>query len=267
VGIRVFNVLFLGDIVGNKGRDVVAQFLPRLKAEYRINYTIANAENAAGGNGLTRDVARSLFDMGIDVLTSGNHIWDKREILDFIDDIPRIVRPYNYPPETPGQGYFITEVGSPPRTLAIVNLSGRTFMPPIDCPFRAFDTLYRDLPEGSLVLVDFHAEATSEKIAFGYHVDGRAAAVVGTHTHVQTADERLLPQGTAYITDLGMCGPYDSVLGVEIAQVTRRFITGLPTRFTVAEGPGVVAGVVLSLDLNTRSCHVPMRILKREEAR
>ena len=251
----MFRVLFLGDIVGGKGRDTVARYLPRLRQEHSVNYVIANAENAAGGNGLTRTVADELFDLGIDVLTSGNHIWDKREILEFIEDYGRVLRPENYPPHTPGRGVFLTEVGSPPRPFAVVNLSGRAFMPPVDCPFRQLDATLQALPADATVVVDFHAEATSEKVAMGYYADGRVAAVIGTHTHVPTADERILRSGTGYITDAGMCGPRDSVLGVETSAVIRKFTTGLPVRFNVPdEGAGILCGVMLELDLQDRRC-------------
>ncbi|HSL94254.1 MAG TPA: TIGR00282 family metallophosphoesterase [Bacillota bacterium] len=248
-------VLFIGDIVGGKGRDTVASHLSRLRQEYAVNYVVANAENAAGGNGLTKAVADELFALGIDVLTSGNHIWDKREILDFIDDYPRILRPGNYPPETPGHSVFFTEIGSPPRPFAVVNLSGRAFMPPIDCPFRQLDALLDQLPEETTVLLDFHAEATSEKVAMGYYADGRVAAVLGTHTHVPTADERILPGGTGYITDVGMCGARESVLGVETTAVIRKFTTGMPVRFAVPEaGEGLLCGVLLEIDMENRRC-------------
>jgi len=253
----MFTVLFLGDIVGKPGRDIVRKLLPRLKQEYKVDYCIANGENAAHGTGLTRDVALDLFDCGIDVLTGGNHIWDKKEILDFIGDYPRIIRPLNYPPDTPGQGVFLTEVGSPPVPFAILNASGRTFMLPIDCPFRRIDAALKELPENALVFLDFHAEATSEKIALGFYLDGRIAGMVGTHTHVQTADERLLPKGTAYITDAGMCGPYNSVLGVDIDAVVKRFVTGLPAKFTLAEGQAILSAVLYRFDLATRKPVAP----------
>lgn len=259
----MFTVLFLGDIVGKPGRDIVKKLLPQLKREHKVDYVIANGENASHGTGLTRDVAQDLFDSGIDLLTGGNHIWDKKEILDFIDDYPRILRPVNYPPGTPGNGIFLTEVGTPPIPFAVVNALGRTFMPPVDCPFRGIDDVLRQLPEGTLTFIDFHAEATSEKIALGFYLDGRVAAVVGTHTHVQTADERMLPKGTAYLTDAGMCGPYISVLGVEVDIVVRRFLTGLPAKFTVAEGQSILCAVLFRFDLHTRRAAAPPeRIVK-----
>lgn len=259
----MFTVLFLGDIVGRPGRDIVKKLLPQLKREHKIDYVIANGENAAHGTGLTRDVAQDLFDAGIDLLTGGNHIWDKKEIFDFIDEWPRVLRPVNYPPGTPGSGVFLTEVGSPPVPFAVINAAGRTFMHPLDCPFRGVDAVLAELPERTLAFVDFHAEATSEKVALGFHLDGRVAAVVGTHTHIQTADERLLPKGTAYITDAGMCGPYISVLGVEVDTVVKRFMNSLPTKFTLADGPSVLNGVLFWFNLETRqAARLPERIAK-----
>lgn len=259
----MFTILFLGDIVGKPGREVVRKLLPGLKSHYKVNYCIANGENAAHGTGLTREVADDLLGSGVDLLTGGNHIWDKKDILDFIDDYPRILRPINYPLGTPGSGVYLTEVGSPPVPLAVVNAMGRTFMPPVDCPFRAMDRVLSDLPPGCLTFLDFHAEATSEKIALGFYLDGRVAGMVGTHTHVQTADERLLPKGTAYLSDAGMCGPYNSVLGVDVDLVVRRFVTGLPTKFSIAEGAQVLSAVVYRFDLSTRrAVTLPERILK-----
>lgn len=258
----MFNVLFLGDIVGKPGREVVRQLISQLRSRFAINYCIANGENAAHGTGLTRDVADELLNIGVDVLTGGNHTWDKKEILEFIDDYPRVLRPVNYPNGVPGSGVMLTEVGSPPVPLAVVSLLGRTFMPPVDCPFQAMDKVLAGLPANCLTFVDFHAEATSEKLAIAHYLDGRVAGLVGTHTHVQTADERLLPKGTAYLSDAGMCGPYNSVLGVAVAPVVRKFTTGLPARFELAEGPKVLAGVVYRFNLATRRAVVaPERIL------
>ncbi|MDP3058839.1 MAG: TIGR00282 family metallophosphoesterase [bacterium] len=257
----MFNVLFLGDIVGNPGRNVAKRMLPQLKRQFGINFTIANAENAAGGTGLTEPVAKELFDIGIDLLTGGNHIWDKKEIFSFIDESPRIVRPLNYPDGTPGRGYYSTEVGQPLTPFVVINVCGRTFMPPVDCPFRAIDRLLKDIDPRAIIFVDFHAEATSEKLALAYHLDGKVAGIVGTHTHVQTADERILPKGTAYLSDAGMCGPYNSILGVEATPVVNRFLTGLPTKFTVAEGDAILSGVVYRFDLSTRKAvSAPERI-------
>ncbi|MBT9135076.1 MAG: hypothetical protein DDT34_00124 [Firmicutes bacterium] len=257
----MLNILFLGDIVGRPGREAVQKLLPQIRQQYSINYCIANGENAAHGTGLTRDVADELFSLGIDVITGGNHIWDKKEILSFIDDYPRVVRPYNYPPGAPGRGVFVTELGMPPRPLAVISLMGRVFMPPVDCPFRAVDCALAELPRDTTVLIDFHAEATSEKLALGFYLDGRVTAIVGTHTHVQTADERLLPKGTAYLSDVGMCGPHFSVLGIQVDAVVRRFTSGLPTKFDVADGVGILSGVVLRIDPVSRQVvSVPERI-------
>ncbi|MBS3872702.1 MAG: TIGR00282 family metallophosphoesterase [Firmicutes bacterium] len=259
----MLNILFLGDIVGRPGREVVKKLLPGLRQQFKIHYCIANGENAAHGTGLTKEIADELLSSGIDVLTGGNHTWDKKEILTFIDDYPRVVRPQNYPPGAPGQGVFLTEIGLPPVPFAVVNLMGRVFMPPIDCPFRTMDAVLQRLPEDAVVLVDFHAEATSEKQALGFYLDGRVAAVIGTHTHVQTADERILPKGTAFLSDVGMCGPHISVLGVQVEQVVRKFVTGLPARFEIAEGPVMLCGVVLSIDPSTRKVVAPPeRILR-----
>jgi len=253
----MLNILFLGDIVGRPGREVVKKLLPGIRQQFKITYCIANGENAAHGTGLTKDIADELLSSGIDVLTGGNHIWDKKEILSFIDDYPRVVRPQNYPPGTPGQGVFLTEIGLPPIPIAVVSVMGRVFMPPIDCPFRGMDALLQRFTADTVVLVDFHAEATSEKQALGFYLDGRVAAVIGTHTHVQTADERVLPKGTAFLSDVGMCGPHISVLGVQIEQVVRRFVSGLPTKFEIAEGPQILCGVVLRIDPVTRKVVAP----------
>ncbi|MBT9133569.1 MAG: hypothetical protein DDT37_00553 [Firmicutes bacterium] len=258
----MFNILFLGDIVGKPGREVVRQLLSQLRSRHSVNYCIANGENAAHGTGLTREVADELLNIGVDVLTGGNHTWDKREILEFIDEYPRVLRPANYPSGVPGSGVLLTEVGSPPVPLAVVSLVGRTFMPPVDCPFQVMDRVLASLPPHCLTFVDFHAEATSEKMALAHYLDGRVAGIVGTHTHVQTADERLLPKGTAYLSDAGMCGPYNSVLGIAAAPIIRKFTTGLPVRFELAEGPKVLCGVVYRFALATqKAVAAPERIL------
>lgn len=259
----MITVLFLGDIVGKPGRDIVKRLLPGLKREYGVDYCIANGENAAHGTGLTREVAEELFDAGVDVLTGGNHIWDKKEIMEFIDDYPRILRPVNYPPGTPGTGVYETEIGSPPIPLFVINAMGRTFMPPIDCPFRELDAVLQRIPSRAITFLDFHAEATSEKIALGFYLDGRVSGIVGTHTHVQTADERLLPKGTSYLTDAGMCGPYISVLGVEVDLVVKRFLSSLPARFTIAEGQSILCAVVYRFDSQSgRAKSAPERLVK-----
>jgi hypothetical protein len=236
-------VLMLGDVVGRPGRRAVAQLLPSLREELGIDLVIANGENAAGGRGLTLATAGELFAAGVDVLTSGNHIWDQKEVLPHLDGELPILRPLNYPPGVPGHGYLVHE-----GTL-IVNLMGRVFMGSWDCPFRAFDSLLQKVdPLPSKIIVDFHAEATSEKVAFGWYADGRTSAVLGSHTHVATADPRLLPKGTAYITDVGMVGPLDSVIGVRTQAVLERFLTQTPTAMPVAEGTVIFNSVLVELD-------------------
>lgn len=239
----------LGDIFGRPGRKIVAQYLPELIAQYNPVLVVANGENAAGGFGLTRGVAEELFAMGIHVLTSGNHIWDQKEMYTYIGEESRILRPANYPPQVPGSGVYLHRL--PNAVIAVVNLMGRVFMGDYDCPFRTADEILESLPaEVTHVLVDFHGEATSEKIALARYLDGRISALVGTHTHVATADEQILPKGTAYITDLGMCGPIHSVLGVEPEVVINKFLTQLPARFSAASGPACLSGVVISLGKN-----------------
>jgi metallophosphoesterase (TIGR00282 family) len=242
-------ILFLGDIVGRPGRRIAHKILPALKKKYDPALTIANGENAAGGNGITRDIAEELYGAGIDVLTMGNHVWDNRDIYNFIDIDERIIRPANYPPDSPGRGYIIVNAYSAGCKIGIVNLSGRIFMPPLDCPFRMVDRIIPILEkETPIIVVDFHAEATSEKNALGWYVDGRVTAVVGTHTHIQTADEKLLPKGTAYITDVGMTGPSESVLGVRVDLATNKLISQRPVRFEVAGGPVQLNAVCMDID-------------------
>lgn len=239
-------VLFLGDIVGSCGRDAVAATVPRLRAELGLDYVIANCENAAGGKGITERIAVELFEAGVDILSGGNHTFQHREVYPYLDQEPRILRPLNYPAGVPGHGLATI------ANLTVVNIIGRTFMPAsYDDPFAAVDAALAGLPAGMAVVVDVHAEATSEKQAMGWHLAGRAALVVGTHTHVPTADARLLPGGTAYCTDAGMCGARDSVIGDEVGAVLQRFRTQLPTRLPPAEGPAVVNGVVVEIDETT----------------
>jgi metallophosphoesterase (TIGR00282 family) len=234
-------VLAIGDIIGRPGRRAVAELLPALKKQYRPDLILANAENAAGGFGLSLDTANELLDTGINVLTSGNHIWAQKDILPYLDSEMPILRPLNYPPGVPGRGYIDT------GALVIVNLMGRTFMTDIDCPFRAMDALLPTL-DSKPVIVDFHAEATSEKMAMGRYLDGRVSAVLGTHTHVATADARVLPGGTAYVTDMGMAGPVDSIIGDDSGAVIQRFLTGRPVRLTVARGRAMLNAVVTEID-------------------
>lgn len=244
-------LLVLGDVVGRPGRRAVREWLPGLKAEHGVDLVIANGENVAGGNGITRETAQELFDCGVDVLTMGNHVWDKREVLGFIDREPRIVRPANYPPGTPGLPYGIYPTVRGPK-VAVGNLSGRVFMSALDCPFRRADEIVAEMRRVTpLVIIDFHAEATSEKVALGWYLAGRVTAVVGTHTHVQTADERLLPGGTAYITDLGMTGPRNSVIGVKREIVIEKFVRQLPQKFETATGPRQLNAVVIVAEEDT----------------
>ena len=243
-------VLMIGDIVGRPGRQYLDECLNSIKGQYGPDMIIANVENAAGGMGITFDIADELLAKGIDVLTSGNHVWDKREVLEFIDDQERLLRPHNYPPGTPGRGYTVVQVGG--QRVAVLNLSGRVFFAQhFSCPFRAVDEILNEL-EGrcDCVLLDFHAEATSEKVAMGWYVDGRVAAVFGTHTHVQTADEMILPNHTAYITDVGMTGPYESVIGMCKTTIIERYLTQLPSRFEVARGKRQLCAVLVETEGN-----------------
>ncbi|QHT60768.1 TIGR00282 family metallophosphoesterase [Paenibacillus lycopersici] len=241
------NVLFIGDIVGNVGRAAVKKVLPALQSKYNPHIIIANGENAAAGRGITSAIVKELLDAGVHGITMGNHTWDNKDIFEWLDDQPRIVRPANFAPEAPGQGAAIIKANG--KELAIINLQGRTFLPPIDCPFRKADELIEQLRQRTRnIFVDFHAEATSEKIAMGWHLDGKASVVVGTHTHVQTNDDRILPNGTAYITDVGMVGSMDGVLGMERGAVLHKFLTQLPSRFVVDEGDWHLHGVSVEID-------------------
>lgn len=244
-------ILMIGDIVGQPGRNLVNILVPRLKQELNIEFIVANAENSAGGNGITRVTADEILSSEIDLLTGGNHIWDKKETIDWIDSEPRLIRPANYPRGTPGQGYRICEISGGIK-IAVINLCGRVFMTPLDCPFQTVDAILKKIDsKADIILVDFHAEATSEKMAFGYYVDGRVSAVVGTHTHIQTADARILPKGTAYISDVGMTGTYESVLGVKKELAIASFTTQLPQRFEVAKGYAQLNAVLIDFDLGT----------------
>jgi metallophosphoesterase (TIGR00282 family) len=241
-------IALIGDVNGRAGRQILQTRLPGLIGQRRIDFALANAENAADGFGITPDLTEQLLSSGLDCLTSGNHIWDKQEILDYLGAQPRLLRPLNYPARAPGSGLYVgeTPAGVP---VAVINLMGRVFMPPCDDPFEAVErSLARLRGRARVILVDMHAEATSEKQAMGRHLDGRVTAVVGTHTHVQTADEAILPGGTAYITDLGMTGPYDSVIGIEKDLALRKFLTGLPVRFSIAKRDPRMCGVVVEAD-------------------
>ena len=240
-------LLFIGDIVGRPGRDLVRVGVGALVAHHGINLVIANGENSAGGNGITREIGDSLIAQGVDVITSGNHVWDKKEVFEYIGVEPRLIRPVNYP-DSPGRGSYVARTADG-RSVGVLNLMGRVHMANLDDPFRAADREVTSLAERTrIIFVDFHAEATSEKIAMGWFLDGRVTAVVGTHTHVQTADERVLPGGTAYITDVGMTGPHDGVIGVEKAPVMQKFLSGMPTRFEAASGDPILHGVIVTAD-------------------
>lgn len=244
-------VLFIGDIVGKPGRRAVKVLLPGIVGNHGVDLVIANCENAAGGFGVTRKVVDELYSNEIDILTSGNHIWDKKDVEEFIDGYETLLRPANYPTGTPGRGSVVVQTASG-ISLGVLNLEGRVFMKPLDCPFRIAEREIAALKEKTdIVIVDMHAEATSEKEALGWFLDGRVSAVVGTHTHVQTADERVLPRGTAYITDAGMTGPCDSVLGIKKEVALERFLTLLPNRYDVAKGDVRLQGVLIEIDDTT----------------
>src|SRR6266496_3377743 len=240
-------ILVIGDVVGKPGRVALLERLQDLKEQYAIDFTTMNAENVAGGFSITPPIAEQLFRAGIDVMTSGNHIFDKHEVIDYIEKQPRLLRPANYPQNTPGKAIWVGEVKG--TRVAVFNLIGRVFMQPSDDPFRAADNLVDSLPADVKVrLVDMHAEATSEKTAMGWYLDGRVSAVVGTHTHIPTADARVLPQGTAYVTDVGMVGPRDGCIGMDKEVVLQRFLTGVPNRFVVASGPVTFNSVLVTID-------------------
>ena len=239
-------VLVVGDIVGQPGRKAVHEVLPILRRQYRLDMVIVNAENAAGGFGLTSAIAQELIEAGVHILTSGNHIWAQKDIIPDLDSEMPVLRPLNYPPGVPGKGYYITG-----KTM-VVNLMGRTFMNDIDCPFRAMDKLLEEIEDRPpVIIVDFHAEATSEKKAMGWYLDGRVSAVLGTHTHVGTIDAQILPQGTAYVTDIGMTGPTGSIIGDDVESVLRRFLTGMPHRLSVGKGKPVLNAVLVEVDENS----------------
>lgn len=245
-------LLFLGDIVGSCGREAVVKTVPRLRREFRLDYVVANGENCSGGKGLLPRHADELFNCGIDVITGGNHTFQHRDLYPYLKSTPGITRPLNYPEGVPGRG--IAEAGD----LTVVNLIGRAFMPAdYDDPFRAVDDALKTIPANRFILVDLHAEATSEKQAMGWHLDGRVTFVVGTHTHVATADQRVLPHGTAYCTDAGMCGARDSVIGDDVTAVLNRFRTQMPTRLAPAEGEAILNGVLIEADDRTkRATHI-----------
>lgn len=252
-------ILMVGDIVGGVGRTVFARAVAVLKGKGQADFVIANAENAAGGKGLTRPLAEELFAAGADVLTLGDHTWDQKDLVAGIDNEPRILRPANFAPGNPGRGWYTAE--TPSGRVTVINLVGRIFMPPVDCPFRAADAILAREPNlGRMIVVDVHAEATSEKVALGRYLDGRVSAVVGTHTHVQTADERVSAKGTACITDVGMTGPKDSIIGREAESVMNIFLKGMPAKFEVATGDVTLEGAIIDVDPTTGKANKISRI-------
>jgi 2',3'-cyclic-nucleotide 2'-phosphodiesterase len=253
-------LLFIGDIVGQPGRRAVRELVPRLRQQHALDVVVANGENAAGGSGITLRTAEEIFAAGVDVITSGDHLWDQKEVIHLIDNEPRFVRPLNYPPGTPGHGcYLFQRQNLPP--VAIINLQGRTFMPPLDNPFhRVLSEIERLGPSVRNIFVDFHAEATSEKIALARMLDGRVSAVVGTHTHVQTADEQIFPGGTAFLCDAGFTGPHGGVIGRESAPIIQRFLTAMPQKFDVASGSVLLQGALVDIDEQTGRARLIRRI-------
>ena len=240
-------ILFVGDIYGRPGKKVASKFIPRYLEEKGVDFCIANGENAAGGFGLTSNIARKYFSFGIDVITSGNHIWDLKETQSILSESDNILRPANYPQGVPGKGYTVLRKNG--MSIGVLNLIGRIFMQPVDCPFSVADEIVASLNiQTNIIIVDFHAEASSEKMALGWYLDGRVSAVLGTHTHVMTADERILPEGTAYISDVGMTGPHDSIIGVRIEQSLARLIKQMPVRFSPAENGLKFSAVLLEIE-------------------
>mgnify|MGYP001388259986 CR=1 FL=1 len=261
-GDATIRILFLGDIVGSVGRHAVKTVLPRLRQKYDPHVIVANGENAAGGKGITAAVVKELTEAGVHAITLGNHAWDNKDIFEWIEAEERVIRPANYPEGTPGRGCTVVRAGG--YELFLINLQGRTFLPPIDCPFRKADELIEKGKKYKFRLIDFHAEATSEKIAFGWHVAGRVSLVVGTHTHVQTNDHRILPGGTGYVTDVGMVGAADGVIGMDREAVLRKFRTQLPTRLAAAEGKWHFHALFAELDDET-GCSIKIELLRIHE--
>jgi metallophosphoesterase (TIGR00282 family) len=256
-------ILFIGDIVGEPGRRAIKELLPKIKKSEDIDFVIANGENIAGGSGITPQLAEELFKYGIDALTSGDHIWKRKEVIDYISNTPRLLRPANYPSQAPGLGYSVTKSGSG-TPVAVINLIGRVFMQPLECPFRAAKEAVEKLKgKAQVIIVDMHAEATSEKIALGWYLDGTVSAVIGTHTHVQTADEKILPKGTAYLSDAGMTGPFDGVIGRKKEQILARFLTQMPMKFEMAELDIQLHGVIVDIDEKTGKANAIKRVQKK----
>jgi metallophosphoesterase (TIGR00282 family) len=243
-------ILMIGDVVGSPGRRILKEKLPQLRRDLGVGAVVVNAENAAAGSGITLPLAQEVFAAGADAITLGDHTWGQKEFAPTIGQIDNLVRPANFPREAPGRGWCV--VTTPICRFAVMNLLGRVFMQPSDCPFHTADAMLREMPKDVPVFVDFHAEATSEKIALAHYLDGRVTAVVGTHTHVQTSDATVLPRGTAFITDLGMTGPWNSSIGRQFEPVLQKFMTGVPARFEVATGPATLEGAVITFDPSTR---------------
>ncbi|WP_071395268.1 TIGR00282 family metallophosphoesterase [Bacillus tuaregi] len=259
------NILFIGDVVGSLGRDMINEYLPKLKDKYRPHITIINGENAAAGRGITEKIYRGFLEAGAQVVTLGNHTWDNREIYDFIDNAKYLARPANFPENNPGKGIVYLKMNT--DEIAVISLQGRTFLPPSDCPFQKADELIKEARERTpIIFVDFHGEATSEKQAMGWYLDGRVSAVIGTHTHVQTADNRILPDGTAYLSDVGMTGPYDGILGMDREVVLRRFLTNMPARFEVPKtGRSQLSAVCIEIDKKSGRAKKMERILINDD--
>ena len=243
------NILFIGDIVGEPGRKAVKTLVPKLREQHSLDFVIANGENSAGGSGITPRLAEEIFSAGVDVITSGDHLWNQKEVMQLLANEKRFLRPLNYPADVPGRGSGIFEISNSKSKIAVMNLQGRTFMPPLENPFTlALEEVKKLREQTKIIFVDFHAEATSEKIAFARMLDGQVSAVIGTHTHVQTADEQIFPGGTAYLTDVGFTGPHESVLGRKIEPVIKKFLTGMPQRFEVARNDVKLQGAVIEID-------------------
>lgn len=258
------NVLFIGDIFARPGRTLVKNCLPEIKEQYQIEFCIANGENAAGGKGITQKVANELYSAGIDVITLGNHTWDNKDVFTFIDDDANLIRPLNFNPTLPGKGYTTLSIRHGIK-ITVVQLCCRVFMMQVDCPFRKIDDFLQQTDTDAIIIVDLHGEATSEKMAMGWYLDGRVSAIIGTHTHVPTADERILPHGSAYITDVGMTGPYDSVIGMEIEPITHQFLTSIRASFKVAKDNVKLSAVVVSFNESTKKATSIRRIMIQKE--
>ncbi len=257
------NILCIGDVVGKPGREVLAKALEGLRKEHSIDFVIVNGENAAGGAGILPKQAEEIFALGVDAITLGDHTWDKQDIYRFLDEHPRMVRPANFPDGAPGRGWTVITSNSGVK-VGVINMLGRTFMRyNVNCPFRTLDAAVKEISaQTPIMILDMHAETTSEKVAMGHYADGQVSFVFGTHTHIQTADDKILPKGTAYITDLGMTGPYDSVIGQNKEKIIRRFLTSMPQKFEVAEGAGTLHGALITVDPATGRASAITRIIQ-----